>query len=339
MSLPAPVAPRVLLWGLLGLSNALWGASWVVAKIALQELTPLQLAAGRMILAGLVLLPIVVWHARRGGLPRELWPRLLALGLAQAVLAKWCGYWGVQHSTAANAGLLMATEPGFTLLLAALVLGEKLTALKVASLLLGAAGAYLIIFRETGWPSLSGATVAGDAVFILGLLLEAGYSVASKPLALRYSPLAIVSASLVAGLPVWLPVAAWDVALTGGPAYSAATLGAVAYFALGCTVFGYVVWVYALQYIDAGRVGLSVFLQPVIGTALAVAVLGEKLTWATVSGALLVLGSLGIVLIAPSPARRSTGQAALEDPAARPRDPAAMPRPQARRQAGPDSDA
>jgi drug/metabolite transporter (DMT)-like permease len=299
-------ASRALLWAMLGLSNALWGASWVVAKFALREMTPLQLSAWRMIVAGLVLLPVVLHHLRRGNLPRRLWPRLALLGLAQAVLAKWSVFWGVQHSTAANAGLLMALEPGFTVALAALVLSERLSAARLTSLAVGAAGAYLIVFRETGWPALSGATVVGDGVFILGLTLEAAYSVYSKPLSERYPPLAIVAASLVVALPVWIPVAAADAAVHGWPAFSPMGWLAIAYFALGCTVFGYAVWVFALRRIQAGAVALSVFLQPVVGTIAAVTILGESLTALTLIGAALVLGSLGLIVSAPESSSRSS---------------------------------
>jgi len=299
MTAPASRVPRVLLWGMLGLSNALWGASWVVAKIALRELTPLQLAAWRMMLAGLVLLPLVAWHVRRSSLPRSVWPWLAALGLAQAVLSKWFVYWGVQHSTAANAGLLMATEPAFTILLAALFLGERLTPARLGSLALGAAGAYVIVFQKTGWPSLSGATVAGDAVFLLALLLEAVYSIGSKPLSRRYSPLAVAAASLVASLPVWIPVTAWDIAVSGWPAISVTAWAAVAYGVVS-VVFGYIVWVYALRHIDAGGVGLTVLLQPVVGTLAAVGILGERLTLASLAGGALVLISLGVLLFAPA---------------------------------------
>ncbi len=312
MTIPAPRASHILLWGLLGVSNALWGASWVVAKIALRELTPLQLSAWRMILAGLVLLPIVLWYARRGRLPRAIWPALLALGLAQAVLAKVFTIWGVQHSTAANAGLLMALEPAFTILLAAIALRERLSAMRLTSLALGAAGAYLIVFQETGWPSLSGATVTGDAVFMLGLLLEAAYSVGSKPLSERYSPLAVAAASLAVALPMWIPIAAWDVAASGWPAVSTQGWLALAYLTLGCTVFGYIVWVYALRRIAAGGVGLTVFLQPVVGTLVAVGVLDEHLTGTTLAGAALVLICLGLLLYAPAapgdPSRPAVGK-------------------------------
>lgn len=300
MTIPAPCASRFLLWGLLGVSNALWGASWVVVKLALRELTPLQLSAWRMILAGLVLLPVVLWHMRRGRLPRAIWPALLALGLAQAVLAKVFTVWGVQHSTAANAGLLMALEPAFTILLAAIALRERLSATRLASLAVGAAGAYLIVFQETGWPSLSAATLVGDAVFMLGLLLEAAYSVGSKPLSERYAPLAVAAASLAIALPVWIPIAAWDVVVSGWPAVSFTGWIALAYLSLGCTVFGYIVWVYALRRIPAGGVGLTVFLQPVVGTLVAVGVLGERLTSATLAGAALVLVCLGLLLYSPT---------------------------------------
>jgi drug/metabolite transporter (DMT)-like permease len=311
MSASVPRSSRVLLWGLLGLSNALWGASWVVAKVALRELTPLQISAWRMILAGLVLLPVAVYYARRADLPRGLWPRLALLGLAQAVAAKWCSLWGVQHSTAANAGLLMALEPGFTVALAALVLSERLSAARLTSLALGAAGAYLIVFRETGWPELSGATVLGDGVFIVGLSLEAAYSVYSKPLSERHPPLAIAAASLAVALPVWIPVAAADAAVHGWPAFGVTGWLAIVYFALGCTVFGYVVWVFALRRIAAGAVALSVFVQPLVGTLAAVLVLGEHLTARTLGGAALVLASLGLIVATPDPAAKPAAPASI----------------------------
>lgn len=309
MSPPSPVSSRLVLWGLLGLSNALWGASWVVAKVALRELTPLQLSAWRMILAGVVLAPVAIHYARRGRLPRGLWLRLALLGLAQAVVSKWCVYWGVQHSTAANAGLLMALEPGMTVALAALVLSERLGAARLASLLLGAAGAYLIVFQKTGWPALSGTTVLGDGVFILGLALEAVYSVYSKPLSERHPPLAVVAGSLVVALPVWIPVAAADAAVHGWPAFSWTAWLAIAYFALGCTVFGYIVWVFALRRIDAGAVALSVFVQPAVGTLAAVTLLGEHLTVLTLAGAALVLASLGLIVVPRNPPAHPAGPA------------------------------
>jgi len=304
MSASLPVSSRLLLWGLLGLSNALWGASWVVAKAALRELTPLQLSAWRMIVAGLILAPVAMHYARRAALPRGTWLRLALLGLAQGVVSKYCAYWGVQHSTAADAGLLMAVEPALTVALAALVLGERLGTARLASLLLGAAGAYLIVFQKTGWPALSGATVLGDGVFILGLTLEAFYSVFSKPLSERHPPMAVVAGSLVVALPVWIPIAAADAAVHGWPAFSWTAWLAVAYFSVGCTVFAYVVWVWALRRIEAGAVALSVFVQPVVGTLAAVTLLGERLTVPTLAGAALVLASLALLVARRSPSAR-----------------------------------
>jgi drug/metabolite transporter (DMT)-like permease len=292
---------RVLLWVLLVLSNGLWGASWVVAKIALHEFSPLQIASWRMILAGVVLLPVVVLYLRSHTLPRSVWMRIFVLSIAQAVLAKWFGYWGLEHTTAANAGLLMALEPGFTIALAAVVLGERMTALRLGSLALGAMGAYLIVFRDTGWPSLSGATVVGDAVFIIGLLLEAVYSVGSKPLNEQYAPLVIAAAPLVVALPVWIPLAIVDAAVEGTPTPTWTGWLAIAYFAIGCTVFGYVVWNIALRHLQAGAVALTVFIQPVVGTLAAVAILDEQLTAPTLAGAVLVMASLGLIVITPAP--------------------------------------
>ncbi|HUJ75047.1 MAG TPA: DMT family transporter, partial [bacterium] len=242
-----PRAPRgSTAWavGLLVASNILWGASWVVAKLALRDLSVMQIAAWRMILAGVVLLPVTVWFVRRGRLPWRAWPMVCVLSAIGAVLAKLCNLWGLDHASAANAGILMTVEPLFTIVLGWLFLRERLTGIKGAALVLGMAGAYLIVFQTVGWPHLSSGVALGSLVFVAGLALEACYTVLGKASLSRTSPVAVTSGSISVALLAWVPLAWRDVQAHGWPAVTLGNVGAIAYIALGCTVFGYLAWFY-----------------------------------------------------------------------------------------------
>lgn len=281
---------------LLVAANLMWGSSWVVAKGLFVTLTPLQVAAWRMIGAGLPLVPLAVWLAWRGLLPLRDWPLLLFLALIGFVVPKALNLWGVRLSTAASASLLMSIEPLFTLLLGVLILRERVTRAKLTSLLLGGVGTWFIIARGWGWPDLASLGALGDLVFAAGLLTEAGYSVLGKRTLTRGSPLTLTTVTIVASLVFWLPIATWDMALNGPPQVTLGTVTALAYLSVALTIVGYWIWFYALRHVDAGRVGLTIFVQPLSGTLLSIWWLEESLTPAMWLGGALVLAALALAL-------------------------------------------
>jgi len=281
---------------LLVAANMMWGSGWVVAKFLLTGMLPLQVAAWRMIVAGLLILPLTLHHVRRGLLPPRLWPQLLFLALIGFVLPKALNLWGVDFSTATSAALLMGSEPLFTLLLGVLLLRERLNGARLAALALGTAGSYLIVARGWGLPDWRSLQTLGDLIFMAGLALESWYTVAGKASLARMSPLVVTAATISASLVFWLPVAAWDIAARGWPAASPGAAAGIAYLAIGLTLVGYWIWLAALQHIDAGHAGLSIFVQPLFGAALSVTLLAESITSAMAVGGALILLSLGLAL-------------------------------------------
>jgi drug/metabolite transporter (DMT)-like permease len=284
--------PLLILLG----ANLLWGASFVVSKSALEQLTPLQLSAGRMILAGLIVLPWLLREQVRGALPLRAWPILALLGVLAFGASKFLGYWGLSLTSATDASLLISVEPLFTIALGWLLLREALTRRRIAAFALGAAGAWLLIARGLRLPELSAAHVVGDLVFLLGLVAEAVCSVLGKRQLRRHSALLVTAAMIVASLGLWLPIAVGETLRGGWPALSLATAGAIVYVALGCTVLAYWAWFRALAHLEAGLVALSLFVQPVWGAALSIWLLGEPLRPATLAGGALVLASLYLAL-------------------------------------------
>jgi len=281
--------------GLLVLGNVLWAGTYTAGKIALGELSPVELNALRFTIASLLLAPLLIRGWRQ--IPRDR-KTLLLLGqltLLGFVLNKTFEYFGLALSTASDVALLIATESIFTALLSWTFLRERVSRAGIAALVLGLAGAYLIVERGfiPNLGSSAGSTrVVGDVLVVLSLLLEAGYTVRGKTALSTLPPILLTSCTITGSLFVWIPAGAIAVARSGLPHLTLSGWLAVLYMAVCATVLGYWLWFRALSVLDASTAAPALFIQPLAGAALAILILHDVLTWATVLGALLIGASL-----------------------------------------------
>jgi drug/metabolite transporter (DMT)-like permease len=272
--------------------NVLWAGSYTAAKEALAQLSFIELNFLRFGIASLILLGIA-WQQRQSlWLQRRDLPRLAAICLFGFVLNKSAEFGGLSLTTASDTALLIASESMFTAILAWIVLREPVRREAVAGLLIGAIGVYIVIERGFGLPTLGGGTrLIGDLLIVGALTMEAAYTVLGKATLDRYPALAITTFGIVGSMAFWTPAAAIHIAVAGMPHLSLAGWLGVLYMAIAATVLGYTLWMVALNHVDAASAAPTLFLQPLIGTAIAVAVLGERPGWTTlVGGAIIMLG-------------------------------------------------
>ena len=295
------------------IGNALWAGTYAAGKFVLASLSFVQLNALRFSIATLLLLP-VLWSGRailRRELARRASRRALArLVILGFVLNKAFEYAGLSVSTAVDVALLIATESIFTAVFSWIALSERPTRSGLVALAIGMAGAYLVVARGLV-PDVSetiGATrIAGDLLVVIALICEAAYTVGGKATLARLPPLLLVSVSVAGSLAVWIPAAAILTATSGVPAMTTATWVSIIYMAGFATVGGYWCWFHALSVLDASTAAPFLFIQPLLGAALGIALLHESITAATLIGAGLILTSLAIITIGA----RSPGDAAL----------------------------
>ena len=292
------------------LANLLWAGSYTAGKDALRALSPVELNFLRFTIAGLILLPLLWRDRHRVRLDRHDVPRLGVLCLFGFVLNKAAEFTGLNLTTASDTALLIAGESIFTSLLAWIVLREPVRRAAVAGLLIGALGVYIVIERGFGLPRLGGGTrLAGDLLVLLSLAIEAAYTVLGKAALDRYPGLLITGYSILGSLIVWTPAVAINVAVAGLPHLTASAWAGVLYMAIAATVIGYVAWMVALGHVDAASAAPTLFLQPLLGTALAVVLLGERPGWSTLAGGLCIIAG---VWLAGRGASRRTIRAAVE---------------------------
>jgi drug/metabolite transporter (DMT)-like permease len=160
------------------------------------------------------------------------------------------------------------------------------------ALLLGFAGVYLIVERSLlpNIPTGGGATRAlGDFLVILALVFEALYTIHGKVLLVKHSPLLVTSAAIVGSTLFWIPVAGFEVVTTGWPTIGwQAGLG-IGWLALMSTAVAYLAWFQGLEKIEGTAAATSLFIQPLLGTLLAILLLGDQLLITTIIGGVLIL--------------------------------------------------
>jgi drug/metabolite transporter (DMT)-like permease len=274
------------------LANVLWAGSYTAAKEALDRLSLIELNFLRFGVASLILLAIV-WQQRQSlHLRRRDLPRLALLCLCGFVLNKSAEFGGLSLTTASDTALLIASESMFTAILAWIVLREAVQWEAVVGLIIGAIGVYIVIERGFGLPSLGGGTrLIGDLLIVGALTMEATYTVLGKDTLDRYPGLVITTCGIAGSMAFWTPAVAIHVAVAGMPHLSVAGWLGVLYLAVAATVMAYTLWMVALKHVDAASAAPTLFLQPLLGTAIAIAVLGERPSWTTLlGGAIIMLG-------------------------------------------------
>ena len=287
---------RLLPLALLVLASAVWGSSYVVAKVALEEISPPLLAALRFGIATLVLwlillvrrqtrLPTTADNASSSLLPRGADAlRLVLLGAVGVAASGLLSYWGVSLTTATDAALLIVGEVLFTTVLAVSLIGERLTRMRSVALLVGLIGVIVLVLGgvSTSTPEAPNRPL-GDLLILCGLAFESGYTVLGTRLSQRYDPLTVLTISLSGSCVVWLPVVGlWVRSGVGPPSFDA--IAGVLYLAIVASVACYLVWFSVLRKVGATLGALSLLAQPVVGAALGIVLLGEQPTLATLLG-------------------------------------------------------
>jgi drug/metabolite transporter (DMT)-like permease len=301
MSTEPAARRRALAVGYIVLANVLGGVSYPAQKAALAGLPPAGVTWLRNAVAVVALLACGLARGRRKDAApwtRTEHLRVLALGSVAFALPMWLGIVGVERASASNASILILLEPVTIVAIAWLVLGERIGALKLASLVLGLLGALAIVLEGAPLGDLlAGEHFAGNALLALHGVLWGCYTPLAKPLSERHDPLDLCLRATLVSLVALLPVALAEASRwQPGPELVPALAWTVA---LGlCVSFGgTVLWLTALRYIPATNVAGFVFLQPLAGVLVGVGWLGERLSAAVLVGSALIVAGVGLDVV------------------------------------------
>jgi drug/metabolite transporter (DMT)-like permease len=299
MPTQATIRPRhTFSWFLLILANTLWACSYVAAKFALRDVSVNTMNALRMVISALVLLPFLIAWRKDLNLTRRDLPQLALLAAIGFVINKILEYGGLSLTTASDVALLITSESIFTAALSWLVLRERFKPLTGAALLLGLAGVYLIVERSVipNIPSGGGALrIVGDLMVVLALVFESFYTIRGKALLIKHPPLLITAVAIVGSTIFWIPLAGVDIVLHGWHPPGLVAWFGIGWLAIMSTVIAYLAWFKGLAKIDGSAAASTLFIQPLLGTTLAILLLGDQLLPTTVAGGIMIIASVYLI--------------------------------------------
>jgi drug/metabolite transporter (DMT)-like permease len=268
----------------------IWGASFLLIRIAAPALGPVGLVTARMLIAGGALVLFALATQRPLPSLRAEWRTYLALGALNSAVPLTLEAFALLHLSASMGAILASTTPLWTAIGAALWLGERLTARAASGLALGIAGVVAIV----GWSelALTGVVVLALSAALLSAVLYALGGIYARAVVRGRSPLALtIGQDLSAGV-LLLPLAV--TAPSHGP-LSMSVVVATVTLALVVTAAGTLLYFDLIARLGPTRTQSVGFLVPGVALLLGVLLLGEPLTAGTVLGLGLVLASVGLV--------------------------------------------
>jgi drug/metabolite transporter (DMT)-like permease len=264
-----------------------WAAATVLTKVALRELAPLDLLGIELFSSAIAMGSLLVARGRPL-LPRN-WPLFALLGVLEPGLSFGLFDFGLSRTGAADGAILIASQSLFGVLLARVLLGERVSPVTRAAVAVGFAGSALVGLAATG----NGASLGGDLLVLAASAAAASNGVGVRRLSADADTLAATTAQLIAAALFAAPVIL--IAASGGRTQLANVdfahlIVAVATGLLGGAV-PFLAFNRAIRDLTVAHAGLILNLIPVLAAGGAVAALGERLRWPEIVGGLLVVAA------------------------------------------------
>lgn len=272
---------------------ALWGASFLFMRLGVHEFGPLVLAAVRVGLASLLLVPLLASRGQLAAL-RTHWRGLLLVGALNSAIPFVLFSFAALSITAGLSSIVNATTPLWTAVVAFVWLGQRLTGWRVLGLVIGFAGvAYLAWDKASFKPGADHSGFWAMAACLVATLCYGLAANATKRFLGGASPLAVATGSqLAAALLLALPAAVlWPATPPGASAWGAALALAVL-----CTALAYLMYFRLMSRVGPTNAVSVTFLIPLFAILWGALFLQEAVTAQMVVGGAVVLVGIALAL-------------------------------------------
>ena len=282
------------------LANLMWAAQYPAYKVASDHVGVASLNFWTLLLSLLIIAPFLIKQklggkrAARKTSRRDIWDFVL-MGLVGIIPPSVFLAWGIARSSSANAAILSLTIPILITVMAVWFVGERLTVIRVASLVLALFGTVLISANDLTGASLQSRLLAGNFVVFLACAGSAFYNAYGKRLLLRFSELEVLVYGYLVAVPACAIIAVWSgehllADMLHAPPSVWLSIGVLGGLSWGVAM---ILWMWVLRRIDASQASVSIYLLSVFGVILSAITLHERLSMVQLlGGSLVVLGTV-----------------------------------------------
>lgn len=267
----------------------IWAGSFPFIKYGLVELDPVNLAFWRFLIATPILFLYASFRHKVEMLNFNLkeWLMLIFLGLTGVSLLYIIQFMALKYTTAINGSILINVSAIFIAIMSILLLNEKINIKKALGIILGFIG-IVVVISNGEIRFFESSTLFGDLLMLFDGLIWAGYTIVGKSLLERKNVEIITSWAFLFGTLTLIPFLIF-------PGFKVPsqliTWSSVIYMGLLCSIFGYLVWYFALEREEATNVAVYIYLIPLFTAIIAYFTLNEVVTiFKAVGGFLTIFG-------------------------------------------------
>jgi len=279
---------RVYLIVLLG--QAIFAATPLFLKIALQDFDPLTLGFWRFLISALLLNLLLLARGNKlTAYGKNLLPIIL-LGVLAIPLNQVVLFYGLRLTTPGHSTLMFALTPMFVYLLAIVILHEQISLRKFAGIIVALIGVAIVLADQH--IKYEPRFAAGDAIILLSVLAWAAYTAFGKKVVAQVGSLETTAYTLTFAALAFLPIGAYPAAAFDYRAVHPMAWTGLLYAAVLASVIAYPIWYWALKYFEASRRSAFIYVQPLIATTLSFFFLQEELTTNFLLGGAIIIGGV-----------------------------------------------
>ena len=257
------------------LTALFWGGTFIAGKLIAKRVDPFSAAFLRFSVASFLLL--ILASRERGGFPpikRTQFIALLLLGMTGVFSYNAFFFKGLQYINAGRAALIVANNPIFITLFAALIFRERLSWIKVLGIVLSVCGAMVVISKGSLGELLRGGVGPGE-ILVFGCVGS------------------WVAYTLIGTAALFIPALAEGM-VTAIPRYGVLDWVCIAYLGVFGTVLGFVWYYEGIKALGPTRAGQFINFVPIFAILLAFFILDEDVTLSLLVGAALVISGVSL---------------------------------------------
>lgn len=286
------------------LTWALAGAVFVAVKLGVGEMPPWTFCCWRVFLSALALAPFVLNHRHKiAEFLHKRWLEAFIIGALGLGLTQGTIFTALSYTSAVNTGIIFATTPIVTMVLAHFVIHERMNGWQILGSLVAFLGIVVVAVDGSIAKLLGLKLNFGDLLVIMGGMMFASYTVLLKRAKFELERLPLLLVLLCAGAIATVPFYLWEV--WNGEHANLALTGymALLFAAIPGGAFMYLCYNWSIDILGPSRAGALLYTQMIFTAIFAWLILGESIEWYHYVGAgLIIVGVLLVTLLQPQPA-------------------------------------
>lgn len=277
------------------IASTIYGVNHTIAK----GLMPLYIEPFGFILLRVTGAAILFWiisiFAPKEKIATSDWPRILGCAIFGMVLNMLFFFKGLSLSTPINSSVIITLSPIMVLILASILIKERITLLKTLGIIIGMAGALVLVLFSKGENFNAPNIPMGNVLFIVNAFSYGLYLILVKPLTKKYHAITLMKWLFLIAIFINLPVTIGEFTDVEWSSLPVDAIWKMGFVVVGTTFMTYLLNIYALKQLSASTISSFIYLQPLIAISFAIAVGADKMT--LVKGVAAALVFIGVYMV------------------------------------------